>query len=84
MDMLEAADAGASPSRSLEPEKRTSNKCDDDKAEEGFVQNAALHLSGYQLYLTVLAVSLAGFLYSLDITIITTVSFQIRYLPSEI
>ncbi|KIM93854.1 hypothetical protein OIDMADRAFT_45984 [Oidiodendron maius Zn] len=50
----------------------TNSNCDDGRVDEPVVSNTLVYLSGYQLYLVVLAVSLAGFLYSLDITIITT------------
>ncbi|KAG0645300.1 Efflux pump mlcE [Hyphodiscus hymeniophilus] len=51
--------------------------------ENGVPAEAQKSLTGYQLYLVVFAISLAGFLYSLDVTIIVTVSqnheIEIRY-----
>jgi len=35
------------------------------------------YLSGYQLYMVVVATSLVGFLYTLDVTIVSTVSYEI-------
>ena len=39
-------------------------------------ENDIKTLSGYQLYIIVFALSLCGFLYSLDVTIIVTVSYN--------
>lgn len=78
MDNSTIADADVSQADELEQaEKVTNNNSDDGRVDEPVVSNTLVYLSGYQLYLVVLAVSLAGFLYSLDITIITTVSFNI-------
>ena len=87
MDNLKIADADVSQTNifqadELEEEKRTGKNCDDDRVDEPVAANTLEFLSGYKLYLTVLAVSLAGFLYSLDVTIITTVSLHSTLHPT--
>jgi hypothetical protein len=81
MDISDSTDANSSHGDKVGQEENdlamdSKNIVDESDATESDAAENIEYLRGYQLYMVVFAMSLVGFLYTLDVTIIVTVSCE--------